>query len=66
MTEEMRRRILNPPPGSALARARDHGMDLTLLARNLDLTPKERLERAIRSQAMLRFIDRLRAAKLPE
>jgi hypothetical protein len=35
--------LLNPPPGSAAARARDFGIDLTLLIQRLRLTPEERL-----------------------
>ena len=36
--------LLNPPPGSAAARARDFGIDLTLLIQRLRLTPEERLD----------------------
>ena len=45
--------LLNPPPGSAAARARDFGIDLTLLIQRLRFTPEERLQqlqRALRSQ----------------
>ena len=35
--------LLNPPPGSAAARARDFGIDLTLLIERLQRTPEERL-----------------------
>ena len=37
-------RLLNPKPGGAIARARDFGIDLTLLIGRLRLTPEERLE----------------------
>jgi hypothetical protein len=36
--------LLNPPPGSAAARARDFGIDLTLTVQRLRLTPEERLD----------------------
>ena len=34
--------IHNPPPGSALAAAKEYGIDLTLLHENFKLTPTER------------------------
>lgn len=49
--------FLNPPPGSAAARAVEFGIDLTLTLENLRLTPEERirqLESFIRSVAELR------------
>jgi hypothetical protein len=49
--------FLNPPPGSAAARAVEYGIDLTLTLENLRLTPEERirqLEGFIRSVAELR------------
>jgi hypothetical protein len=61
MTDEQRALILNPPPGSALARARDYGIDLTMLARNLDLTPDERLQSAMRAIELSKELDHLRA-----
>jgi len=36
--------FLNPPPGSAAARAVEFGIDLTLTLENLRLTPEERIE----------------------
>jgi hypothetical protein len=36
-------RLLNPKPGSAIAAARDFGIDLTLLVENLRKSPAERL-----------------------
>jgi hypothetical protein len=44
--EALRRHLLDPPEGSAAARARDYGIDLTLVLENLLLTPGERLDRA--------------------
>jgi hypothetical protein len=35
--------FLNPPPGSAAARAVEFGTDLTLTLENLRLTPEERI-----------------------
>lgn len=37
--------FLNPPPGSAAARAVDFGIDLTLTLENLRLTPEERIRK---------------------
>ncbi|HSE33370.1 MAG TPA: hypothetical protein VLA93_17495 [Pyrinomonadaceae bacterium] len=34
---------MNPPPGSAAARAVEFGIDLTLTLENLRLTPEERI-----------------------
>jgi hypothetical protein len=59
-TEAVRMRILNPEPGSALARARDYGMDLTLIVSALERSPEERLERGLQAA---RLIKGLRAAR---
>ena len=37
--------FLNPPPGSAAARAAEFGIDLTLTLENLRLTPEERIRK---------------------
>ena len=37
--------FLNPPPGSAAARAAQFGIDLTLTLENLRLTPEERIRK---------------------
>ena len=58
-------RILNPAPGSALARARDYGIDLTLLARNIALTDDERLQNAARNLQMARTLREMRDANKP-
>ncbi len=42
---EMEAWLLNPPPGSKAAAARDFGVDLTLTIENLRLTPEERIRR---------------------
>ena len=44
MNRKVEAHLLNPPPGSAAARARDFGIDLTLLIGRLRLTPEERLK----------------------
>jgi len=52
-------RLLSPPPNSALARARDFGVDLTLIAARLKLTPEARLD------DLQRLMDDLEAAHAP-
>jgi hypothetical protein len=57
-------KLLNPAPGSAIADARDFGIDLTQLVENLRLTPAERIKRnddAVNS--MLKFAAAMREAK---
>ena len=44
MNRSAEEHLLNPPPSSAAARARDFGIDLTLLIQRLRLTPEERLD----------------------
>jgi len=44
-TPEEEERFLNPAPGTAGARAKDFGIDLTLTLANLKLTWEERVER---------------------
>ena len=64
MTPEQRKLafelITNPPPGSKLAEAKEHGIDLSLLVENLDLSVTDRL-RKLASAA--RFLEKLRAGK---
>jgi len=43
--------FLNPPPGSAAARAVEFGIDLTLTLENLRLTPEERIRKLDRRLA---------------
>jgi hypothetical protein len=45
MTPEQEDYFLNPPPGSAAARAVEFGIDLTLTLENLRLTPEERIRK---------------------
>jgi len=56
--------FLNPPPGSAAARAVEFGIDLTLTLGNLRLTPEERvrklddfIEGIAKLRASVRIID---------
>ena len=57
MRREIEDYFLNPPPGSAAARAAEFGIDLTLTLENLRLTPEERvrkLDKFIKSVEKLR------------
>jgi len=45
MRAEIENHFLNPPAGSAAARAADFGIDLTLTLENLRLTPEERIRK---------------------
>lgn len=53
-------KLLNPRPGSKIAEARDFGIDLTLTAAQLRLTPQERVERL---QAEMRGLEELARAR---
>ena len=63
MTLEEKKRLLalieNPPPGSKIEAAKEFGVDLTLLVRNLSLTPDERVREM---ESALRFAEELREA----
>ena len=54
-------RLLNPAPGSKCAAARDYGIDLTLLLRQLRFPPAERAEQMLRA---CRIAARLRGRAL--
>jgi hypothetical protein len=45
MTPEQEDYFLNPPPGSAAARAVEFGIDLTLTLENLRLSPEQRIRK---------------------
>jgi hypothetical protein len=49
MNRDVEDHLLNPPPGSAAARARDFGIDLTLTLQRLRLTPDERVRQLQRA-----------------
>jgi hypothetical protein len=61
MNRHVEAHLLNPPPGSAAARAREFGIDLTLTVQRLRLTPDERvrqLQRAMLEMESIRGIAR--------
>ena len=62
MNRTVEAHLLNPPPGSAAARARDFGIDLTLLIRRLRLTPEERLDDL---QQVMRDLEEARESAKP-
>jgi len=53
MNEKAIERLLNPPPNGKIAAAAKFGIDLTLLARNLSLTPEQRIDEMIASSRRL-------------
>lgn len=64
MKRSVEEKLLNPRPGSKIAGARDFGIDLTLLVRNLKLTPEQRLrhnEQAVND--LEKFAAAMRCAK---
>ena len=62
MTPETLRRILDPDPGTALARAKEYGIDLTLLVENARKSPEERFDRG---QNAARFVEEFRGSARP-
>ena len=56
--------LIHPKPGTAAARAREFGVDLTLTLSNLRLTPEERLLRLERARELLKEIQTARAKGL--
>ena len=46
-------KLLNPKPGSKIAAAKEFGIDLTLLIKNLRLTPQERVNNLQKSMRNL-------------
>lgn len=57
MRREIEDYFLNPPPGSAAARAAEFGIDLTLTLENLRLTPEERVRKL---DDFIRSVEKLR------
>jgi len=51
---EAERWLIEPRPGTAAARARDFGVDLSLTVSNLRLTPEERIRQLDKFQADMR------------
>lgn len=60
MKRTIEERILNPRPGSKVAAAKEFGIDLTLLLRQLNLTPQQRLDEL---QSAMKSFDALKAAR---
>ena len=62
LTEERLKKIeelvLNPPPGSKIAAAKEFGIDLTLLLGQLRKTPQERLDDLQKSMRSLEEFSR--------
>lgn len=57
MKRSIEDRLLNPRPGSKAAAAKEFGIDLTLLIKNLRLTPQERVDQM---QSIMRVHHELR------
>ena len=53
---EAERWLIEPKPGTAAARARDFGIDLSLTISNLRLTPHERVKRLDEFQHEMRLL----------
>ncbi|HEX8456182.1 MAG TPA: hypothetical protein VF656_02580 [Pyrinomonadaceae bacterium] len=60
MNKDTETHLLNPPPGSAAARARDFGIDLTLTLQRLRLTPTERVRQL---QSAMSEMENMRAGQ---
>jgi hypothetical protein len=56
MIRNVEEHLLNPPPGSAAARARDFGIDLTLTLQRQRLTPDERVRQLQRAMIEIEAI----------
>ncbi len=56
--DRLLRLIQQPPTGSAIAAAKEFGVDLTLNVRKLGLTPTQRLEEMVSFQTMLEELRR--------
>jgi hypothetical protein len=57
MKKSLEDKLLNPRPGSKVAAAREFGIDLTLLLKNLRLTPQQRIDQL---QEAMRSLHRIR------
>jgi hypothetical protein len=57
MKSSIEERLLNPRPGSKVAAAKEFGIDLTLLLKNLRLTPQQRVDQM---QRVMRFHHEIR------
>jgi hypothetical protein len=65
MKRSLEEKLLNPRPGSKAAAAKEFGIDLTLLLRQLKLTPEQRLielqEEMESFEALRREVDKSRS-----
>ena len=59
MRADLEQHLLDPPPGSAAARAAEFGTDLTLTLENLRLTPEERVRKL---DSFIQGVAKLRAS----
>ena len=60
MKRSIEEKLLNPKPGSKVAAAKEFGIDLTLLLRQLRLTPQERIDEL---QSAMEFMEELSKAR---
>ena len=60
MKRSIEERLLNPKPGSKIAAAKEFGIDLTLLLRQLRLTPQQRLDEL---QSAMESVEGLKKAR---
>ncbi len=61
MKRTIEEKLLNPKPGSKVAAAKEFGIDLTLLLRQLRLTPQQRIDEL--QAAMIEMEEFSRAGK---
>ena len=57
MKENWEDLLLNPLPNSKIAQAKEFGIDLTLLLRNLRLTPQQRVDELQQAMRDLHFLN---------
>lgn len=60
MKRSIEEKLLNPKPGSKVAAAKEFGIDLTLLLRQLRLTPQQRLDELQSAMESVQGIDKAR------
>jgi len=66
MKRTIEEKLLNPKPGSKIAAAKEFGIDLTLLIKNLQLTPEERvnnMQKSMRNYHRIMIEDQERRKK---
>ncbi|MCW5959712.1 MAG: hypothetical protein KIS76_06070 [Pyrinomonadaceae bacterium] len=60
MKRSIEEKLLNPKPGSKVAAAKEFGIDLTLLLRQIRLTRQERLDELQSAMEAMEELDRAR------